>query len=101
MNAACPPPQMYGLWRILVPAQIAFCTGSGAYDGAYAMPRMTLAVKPGTIGWVGVLVPGGGAPTPAPPEFGSTGAAAEAPPEAEATGAAASASTAIAGSIRR
>src|SRR5438067_13846715 len=57
---------MYGLVWIASPAQIARCTWTGAYDGAYATPRMIRAFQPRTTGCDGVLIgPFGGLnPTP-------------------------------------
>ena len=41
---------MYGLWRSVLAAQIACCTGSGALAGAYAMPFLIAPTSPGTVG---------------------------------------------------
>jgi hypothetical protein len=46
---------MYGLWRILSPAQMARCTWIGAIEGAYARPWMIFALEPATTGCSGVL----------------------------------------------
>ena len=50
-----------------MPAQIAFWTASGAYDGAYAIPCLIFAIEPTTIGCATVLSGAGPAATPAPP----------------------------------